>query len=176
MRTTQSTYSTLDHPSVHLTVRDDPEVSAGSAPIIEIVPLSSGGATRRLQAMPRGDAPNVFHALSDPLPAGSYVARLVRTRGARPAERNFEVTEPIQELLDLRARPFLMQRIAQDSGGAVLGDGAAEQIRKAYVEHWEARHPDDFRRTPAWDRTAFLLALVAVMGAAWLVRRRGGLV
>jgi hypothetical protein len=69
-----------------------------------------------------------------------------------------------------------MKQLAEMSGGAVLGDRPAEQVRKAYLDYWKERHPEEFHREPAWDRFGCLAALAAAAGALWLIRRRGGLV
>jgi hypothetical protein len=186
LRATQTVYTALDRVVMQLAVRDDPEVSPDSTPLIAIRSGTDGRAVDTVAAMPTGGAPGIFRATTGPLPIGPYVAELVRRQGERQEEAAtgaprsvrcaFDVQAPVQERLDLRARPGLMQRLAEESGGEALSDKPAEQIRTVYMEHWQARHPEEFRRTPAWDRMGFLLALAAVMGAAWVVRRRGGLI
>ncbi len=176
LRPARQLFTTQERVALQLTVRDDPEIKADSAPAVDIIDYTGGAVRARLQAVPDGQTPGLFNVAGDPLPAGAYLARLERGADARPVTCAFDVTEPRQERLDLRSRPGLMKMLAQESGGVVLGDDAAGQIRKSYVEHWQEQHPDEFQKTPAWDRTIFLLSLAAVMAATWLVRRRGGLV
>jgi hypothetical protein len=173
LRTAQTTFTNLDTVVLQLAVRDDPEVAPGSAPLMEV---RGSGPTQRLSALPGGETPGVFLASCGPLPTGSYVASLLRRGDAHPVRCAFDVQEPVAERLDLRARQGLMRRLSEESEGAVLGDSPAAQIRKAYTDYWALRHPEQFRRTPAWDRTSVLLALAGIMGATWMVRRRGGLV
>ncbi len=176
LRPAQQLFTTQERISLQLTVRDDPEIKPDSAPAVDIVDFSGGDVRARLQAVPDGQTAGLFNVTGDPLPAGAYLAKLERKPGARPVTCAFDVTEPRQERLDLRSRPGLMKMLAEESGGVVLGDDAAGQIRKSYVQHWQEQHPDEFQKTPAWDRTIFLLSLAAAMTATWLVRRRGGLV
>ena len=176
LRPARQLFTTQERVALQLTVRDDPEIKADSAPAVDIIDYTGGAVRARLQAVPDGQTPGLFNVVGDPLPAGAYLARLERGADARPVTCAFDVTEPRQERLDLRSRPGLMKMLAEESGGVVLGDDAAGQIRKSYVEHWQEQHPDEFQKTPAWDRTIFLLSLAAVMAATWLVRRRGGLV
>ena len=194
LRASQTTFTEMDPPSLFLMTRNDPEIGAeNSAPTVEIRSLTDpqGFPPRRVACAPAGARENLYRATCGPLPVGAYVARLERARGGgnsapdashgsgsppRSVECAFDVTEPTAEWLDLRARPGLMKQLAELSGGAVLGDRPAEQVRKTYLEYWKERHPEEFHREPAWDRTAFLVALAAVAGALWIVRRRGGLV
>ena len=176
LKPTQRAYTNLERVVLHLTVRDDPDISPDAAPLIAVRDAASGQEVRRVTGLPRGETPGVFRATTEPLPIGSYVAELVRPDGTRDARCAFEVRAPAQERLELRARPGLMRRLAEDSGGDVLTENPAGRIRSVYMERWRARHPEEFRRTPAWDRLSVLLALAAVMGAAWVVRRRGGLI
>jgi hypothetical protein len=80
------------------------------------------------------------------------------------------------EQLDLQARPELMARLAADGGGAVLGDDPAGQVRQLFKEHLARTRPPRYERATAWDRPWVLLAVFALWGAAWAVRRSGGLV
>lgn len=175
LRSVRGTYTTLERPAVQLLVRSDPEVRADSAPLIELS-NAAGDDVRRLSALPGSEEPGVFRASCDPLPQGAYVAKLVRTGAAHPVQCALEVKEPVAERLDLRARDGVMRRLAEESEGAVLTDDPAGQVREACVARWTERHPEEFRRTPVWDRLAVLLALAGVMVSAWVVRRRGGLV
>lgn len=183
LRASQTTFTEMDSPSLFLMTRNDPEIGAeNSAPTVAIRSMTDpqGFPPRRVACAPAGARENLYRATCGPLPVGAYVAQLERVRGAgsppRSVECAFDVTEPTAEWLDLRARPGLMKQIAEQSGGAVLGDRPAEQVSKTYLEYWKERHPEQFHREPAWDRTACLVALAAVAGALWILRRRGGLV
>jgi hypothetical protein len=194
LRASQTTFTEMDSPSLFLMTRNDPEIGVeNSAPTVEICSLTDpkGFPPRKVACVPAGASENLYRATCGPLPVGAYMAQLERARGGgsfaptashsngpspRSVECAFDVTEPAAELLDLRARPGLMKQLAEQSGGAVLGDHAAERVRKTYLEYWKERHPEEFHREPAWDRTGCLVALAAVAGALWIVRRRGGLI
>ena len=174
LRATQRAYTVLDRVHLQLVVRAGSELAQQGAAVIEL--KGPSGEELQLQAMPEGGSEGVFAASGGPLPQGTYVARLAGRGAEEPVQCAFEVTQPMEERLDLQARPALMRMLAEESGAEVLGDRPAGQIRNAYVEQWRERHPDQFHRTPLWDRLPFMLGLVALMGAAWLVRRRGGLI
>jgi hypothetical protein len=180
LRPGRQLFTTQERIALQLTVREDPEIKADSAPAVDIMDYAAGAATgaprARLQAVPDAATAGLFNVTGDPLPAGAYLARLVRTGKGGPVACAFDVSEPRQERLDLRSRPGLMRMLAEESGGIVLTDDPAGQVRKSYIEHWREQHPDEFQKTPAWDRSVFLLSLACVMAATWLVRRRGGLV
>jgi len=177
LRPARTTFSELEGIVLYLIVRKEAAVAAGSLPVIEIRSRASGPgeAWRRLSCV-AGKTARVFRATCAPLETGAYVARLVREGEGHAVQCAFDVIEPAAERLDLRSRRGLMKRLAEESGGAVLAEQPAEQVRKTYLEYWKERHPEEFVRTPAWDRSGLLLSLVAILAAVWVVRRRGGLV
>jgi len=112
-----------------------------------------------------------------PLPEGRYQARVAGAGAADPsAATAFEVRNLSDERLDLKARPDLMSRLAEESGGAVLTGTDPAELAKALGEHWERTRSRQVRRVPAWDR-AWVLALVfALWATAWGLRRSAGLI
>src|SRR5262249_19535444 len=88
----------------------------------------------------------------------------------------FDVRSLFDEQLDLKARPDLMARIAQDSGGAVLQGSDPREVLAQFVQHREQSRPVRVQRLAAWDRWWVLLTLFGLWGVSWLLRRSGGLV
>ena len=78
--------------------------------------------------------------------------------------------------LDLKARPDLMARIAQSTGGMELQASDPGEIAEAFVAHFEKSRPERIRRTTAWDRWWVLAGTLLLWTAAWSLRRQSGLV
>jgi hypothetical protein len=110
------------------------------------------------------------------LPEGHYTARVLgSSAGESQADTTFDVCNFSDEQLDLQARPDLMARIARESGGSVLESGTAAEIVEQVQAQLDRARPYRVQRFPAWDRWWVLLGVIAVWGAAWALRRSGGL-
>ena len=81
-----------------------------------------------------------------------------------------------EEQLNLAARPDLMKRIADDSGGAAIEDDNLAAIEQQFTQHMEKTRPAAIHRTSAWDRAWVLLAVLSLWAITWAIRRSGGLV
>ena len=112
------------------------------------------------------------------LPEGRYQVRVAGTpETSDPAGRTvFDVRSSFEEQLDLRARPDLMARIAQESGGAVLEGARPSDLLDQFQQHRERSRPQRIHRLSAWDRWWVLLTVLGVWCAAWSLRRSGGLI
>jgi hypothetical protein len=112
------------------------------------------------------------------LPEGRYVAKAA---GAKADDASavavLEVRNVSEEQLDLRARPDLMQRIADDSGGTVLSsDDVANELAAKFKQHLARTRPTQVEHVPAWDHWWAMIGLILVWGASWAMRRASGLV
>ncbi|MEP0843978.1 MAG: hypothetical protein HRF43_14840 [Phycisphaerae bacterium] len=165
------------------------EAPAGALPQVELI--GPDGQARTLTAAALKDEPGTYRVLMGRLPVGRYELRAAaaagrpatrRAAGTRPAAEGgeestlFEVAAPIDEQLDLNARPDLMARIADESGGAVLAEASAVEIRERFREHTQAHRPPRIRRTSVWDRWWAMLLVFATWTAGWALRRSGGLI
>ena len=116
------------------------------------------------------------------LPEGLYQVRLLAPAqataetGDAALKSVFDVRNVSTEQLDLQARPDLMARIAADSGGSPLGPDAVGQLRREFERYRTVDRPPQTTRTTAWDRWWVFVGLITVWGAAWALRRSGGLV
>jgi hypothetical protein len=153
---------------------------AGDPAKLPAIELSAEGAAtpaRSFQPAPFGDEPGVYRGDFGQLPEGRYHARLAGAAADDTSQQVvFDVRRYDQEQLDLQARPALMARIAQDSGGAVLGSDPVGELSKAFHDHEAKAHPPQFERSQAWDRPWILLAVLGTWAVSWFVRRSGGLV
>lgn len=157
--------------SATLLVRE--ETNAAAIPSIE---LRGSGPPRTVQPVPLGDSPGAYRVPFGPLPEGRYEARVAGTAGQGATATLFDVRTASDEALDLQARPELMQRIAQESGGSVVPAASAEQTVLQFHPDQDHQQAQRVRRTPAWDRWWVLLAIWTVWGIAWAVRRSSGLI
>ena len=111
------------------------------------------------------------------LPEGRYRASIVGAGSEDSFSRTvFDVRALGEEELQLTARPELMQRIADESGGSVLGENPVGELLQRFSEHQARTHPPRSRQSSAWDRWWILAGILGIWTASWWIRRAGGLV
>jgi hypothetical protein len=174
LRTDKVTFSTTETCSATLLIRE--EARAAALPTIELTG-DALPAPKTLSPAPLGDEPGTYRVVFDKLPEGRYHARVGGDADPDVARQTtFDVRSFLEEKLDVRARPDLMQRIAAESGAAVLGDDPAKQIATHFAAHLARSRPPRVTRLSAWDRWWLLVGVFALWTAAWGLRRGGGLV
>jgi hypothetical protein len=172
LRADQLSFTTAQAAAATLRVRD----ATSKAPGVELQ-AENQVAGKPFAPVALKDEPDTFRVVFGKLPPGGYRARATgRSPGGIASETMFVVTNPIDEPLDLKARPELMARIAEASGGAVLGEAGPEEITARFQEHQALARTVNVRRTTAWDRWWVLAAVFAVWGTTWGLRRSGGLI
>lgn len=149
--------------------------------VVPKVRLDSGeGESREFIARPVGQQPGVYRFDFGQLEVGQYTATVtnVMTADARTSDVRtaFDVRQRSVEMLDLDARPDLMRRIAEASGGAVLESVDADRLAKQFREHLQRARPPQYQRESLWDRWWVMMATVGTWAATWLLRRRSGMV
>ena len=172
LRSDRVTFFTEEPASATLLVRD--EAVAAGIPDIELK-TGDGKAAGTFKPSPSGDEPGVYRVLFGQLPAGQYTAAAGGGQDAA-ASIAFDVRINAAEQLDVAARPDLMAKIAEGSGGAVLSGADSADIAQRFQQHLAKSRPVQIRQIPLWDRTWVLVAIVACWGLAWGIRRAGGLV
>lgn len=147
----------------------------GKPPEIELVGPTPTSKPQRFVPVPLEEDPNGFRVSFGKLPEGTYRAQVVGRDDLRTA---FDVRRDLREQLDVRARPDLLARIAEVSGGAVLeaapGESGADDVRRKLAEHQERTRPREVRRRTAWDRWWVLIGIASVWGWSWARRRSAG--
>jgi hypothetical protein len=135
--------------------------------------ISGGGKTTEVEPRPRGDS---FVAQAGPFPPGTYRVTLSNNVG-KPSElaQSIEVVSASVENRELSADPATMRRLAEVSGGAVVGGSDVARMADVF-KHWEARRELTHRQRPLWDRWWMLAAMLGVLGAEWWWRRQEGLI
>jgi hypothetical protein len=167
-------YSTTETASATLLLR---EPTAGDdLPAVRLTG-DSLDEPQTLAPRPVGDEPGVYQVAFEDLPAGQYQAQTLDADG-QPlgGPTAFDVRSPWTERLDVDAQRELIERVAAQSGGALLKGDDPEALATAFEEHLKRSHPPQVRRTMAWDRAWVLLLIIAAWAACWGVRRSSGLV
>ena len=176
LRADKAVFGTGEAATATLLLRRD--ATAGNPPKIDLE-----GATpqtkKQFTPVASGEELGTFRVVFGPLPEGRYRARIVRndkSAGTASDEIAFDVRGFAEEQLDRAARPDLMARIAQESGGAVLATGSAAELITQLEASGARGRTERVLRYPAWDRWWLLAAIVASWATAWMLRRRAGLV
>jgi hypothetical protein len=172
LRSDKVTFGTTENCSATLLLRD---AAAGQVPTVEL----TGDALPTPQTVtpvPLGDEPDTYRVPFGKLPDGRYQARIVAEGNDVAWQTTFDVRSLLEEQLDVRARPDIMERIAADSGGAVLGPSAASEIATHFRAHLARSRPPRVTRITAWDRWWLLTTVLALWTVAWGLRRSGGLI
>jgi hypothetical protein len=177
LRTDRVTYTAGESVSALLLRRDD----SGAAKTLEVeLTGEDGGPSGKFPAVPLGDEPGVYRVPFGTLPEGRYRAAIVAPSGQRNDNSTttvaFDVRSNAAEQLDVEARPDLMARIAEQSGGAVLASHEADSLGEKFREHLARSRPERVRRITAWDRWWILMGVFVIWGTAWGLRRSSGLV
>jgi hypothetical protein len=170
------TFSTTERASATLLMRE--EAARGRIPSVEL----TGTAIDRPETcapVATGDNPGVFRVDFGRLPEGRYEAKILghkEDEDDQSGRITFDVRSFAEERLDLQARPDLMARIASDSGGAVIESDPASEIHHSFQSYIARSRPSRVTRATAWDRWWVFVGIMVVWGAAWGLRRSGGLV
>lgn len=172
IRSERLSITTAEVAAASLRVRD----SGGMVPMVE---LFADGQTQGRSFTPVAvkDEPGTFRVVFGRLSPGSYRIRAgLPTGGDSISETVLVVSDPVREPLDLDARPDLMARIADWTGGAVLREASPEEIVARFREHQDLTRMVNVGRTTAWDRWWVLLVVLVLWGTSWALRRSGGLI
>jgi hypothetical protein len=174
LRTDQVTFGSNEPATATLLVRR--EAALGQIPHVELTSDAIEGI-RSVSAVPEGDGLGVYRLMFGELPEGRYQARIAGQSPEKSGSQTvFDVRRLMEEQLDLKARPELMERIATNTGGIELKGNASSEIAEAFKSHLERARPERIRRTIAWDRWWVMLGMIGVWATAWGLRRRSGLV
>jgi hypothetical protein len=152
------------------------ESAAGDVPLVELK-RADGTIVGSFTPAAMGDEPGVYRIAFGRLAEGTYEAALVgHTAGATETSIGLDVRPNFTEQLDTAARPDLLARMAEESGGALLPEGSGKEIARQFQEHLSRSRPMQVREITAWDRWWMLLIVVGLWGVAWGLRRARGLI
>lgn len=176
LRSDRVAYGVNDPVSTTLLIR--PEAERRGVPTVELI-SGSGTTVGQFTPVPLGEEPGVYRIAFGVLPAGNYRATAVGRDGetltGSGATLAFDVRSFSREQLDVQARPDVMARIAEESGGAVLTRESVESFEEQFQRHAARSRPEQYRRLTAWDRWWVLLGVIGAWSVAWGLRRSAGL-
>lgn len=172
LRVDRATFSTEEPATATYLVRTQADNT--EPPVFELK-NSEDKSLGQFKPAPLGDEPGVYRLLFGSLPPGQY-----KVSGGDAADPTlsiaFDVRASAAEQLDISARPDLLAKIAQESGGAALAPEKASEIGQIFSQQLAKSRPLQIRRIPLWDKVWVLLAVVGCWASAWGIRRAGGLI
>lgn len=149
----------------------------GRSDLTVLLEPTEGPLPRRISPAASGLDETVFRVDFGDLPVGYYTAAVVRGADDEVlAETAMEVRDPWYESLDVDARPDLMRRIAQLSGGEVIDPDDVPRLVEKFTRRLEENRPTKMVRTTMWDRPPVLMLILSGWIGTWIVRRRIGLI
>ncbi|MDP6763825.1 MAG: hypothetical protein QF860_13275 [Planctomycetota bacterium] len=102
---------------------------------------------------------------------GSYQA-WIEVAEERVTSAEFEVLLPSRENADPSPDPETMAAVATLTGGLSVSLGELDRLAPAFPGGEERREPLSSRLEDAWDHWGTLLAVLAVLCAEWILRKR----
>jgi hypothetical protein len=132
---------------------------------------------RRITPSPIATGGELFRADFGTLDIGYYTASVVQGSSDKVlAETAIEVRDPWFERLELDARPDVMRRISDISGGRCLRPDQVTNLAEQFRERLAESRQQQEVRTTLWDRPLVLVTVLSAWLCCWIVRRRSGLV
>jgi uncharacterized membrane protein len=102
---------------------------------------------------------------------GSYQA-WIEVAKERVTSTEFEVVLPSRENVDPSPDPATLTAVASLTGGRSVSLGHIDRLAAAFPGGEERREPISSRLEDAWDHWGTLLAVLAVLAAEWILRKR----
>ena len=163
--------------SVSAVVLRRPELDAAEIPSVKLID-ADGQLVQTVQPIPVGEELGVYQVFIGALPVGHYQTQLETVEAGEPVTKSvhFDVRPDLREQLEVSARPDLMQRIAEISGGEALAPADLGTLAEKFNTHIEQSRPVQYQRNTAWDRWWVLTAVLVIWSVTWGLRRRTGLV
>jgi hypothetical protein len=150
---------------------------SGVSANVDMAIIGPSGVSANVDMAPVPDAPGSFQAEWAADQAGSYLTEVVARRGEQPLSRDvltFQRLDGVAESFHTDQNRELLSRLASQTGGKYwrpqdLGDLPDEvAFSEAGVTTREVRE--------LWNMPIFLLAIVLLRFAEWLLRRKWGIV
>jgi hypothetical protein len=178
IRSDRATFLTGDRATATVLLSSDSEFRNASDQTSLEVLLESPGLRlpRRVTPSPTGSGDGLFRADFGTLDVGYYTASVVGDKDKVLSETAIEVRDPWFERLELDARPDVMRRVAQISGGEAIDITKVSDITERFRNRVAEGRQTKEIRTTLWDRPIVLVTVLSAWLCCWIVRRRSGLV
>ncbi|MEQ9407357.1 MAG: hypothetical protein RIK87_06500 [Fuerstiella sp.] len=154
-----------------------PELDNAELPPVTLMD-DAGRLLQSVQPIPVGEELGVYQVFFGSLPVGHYQAQLSTEQSGATNTRtvHFDVQPDLREKLEVSARPDLMGRIAEISGGESIAVDQLSSLGSRIRTHLQESRPVQYQRQTAWDRWWVLGTILVVWSVTWGLRRRTGLV
>jgi hypothetical protein len=136
---------------------------------VELAVEREGARVGSVQMGPLEGEPGVYTGVFYPRQYGTFelVHRLAEGQEVR---EHFRVERPAEELRDVTLARTALRRIAETSGGSYVRPEELARLPEQLPEAGETIiEPGEPR--PLWDRAWLLVALIALLGGEWLLRK-----
>jgi hypothetical protein len=147
---------------------------AGAAPEVWLMPPA--GAAVKAEVWPVDAAGLRWEARVKPAIEGVHGVELRRPGGAAPVKARLAAYDPSEEAADVSARPEVLRRLCEATGGRLLERDAGPAFLDVVRDAGRADAPaagEGLRSDPA--RPTWLMWLALALGGEWWLRRRWGL-
>jgi len=152
-----------------------PDWRPSEAERVEVEVADPEGTTRTVTLEADPARPGTYGGEIELDQPGGYSA-WVELEGRRASTTAFEVVLPSKENADPSPDPQRLAAAARVSGGTSVEVGRWRELLEVFEEGRERREPMNASLEDFWDRWAVLLALLAVLAAEWLLRKRAELI
>jgi uncharacterized membrane protein len=157
-------------------VRDKAYLSAPDARVGARI-LGPGGAAAEVELSPVPNEAGRFRAAWTAATPGVYVAEVTARRGAEELGRDvvaFQRLDGVMESFHTQQNRELLERLAASTGGRYWRPNEVGALARAIP--YSAAGLTIERTEELWNMPVVFLALLALRGAEWLLRRRWGIV
>ncbi|MFO1063020.1 MAG: vWA domain-containing protein [Pirellulales bacterium] len=179
IRSDRAVFLAGDRVTASVVLRDVSQFQDESGRLDLAVLLQSvdGSLPKRFSIAPAGDDEELYQVDFGSLDVGNYTAQVVQgSKDTVIALTPIEVRDPWFESLEVDARPDLMRKVSQLSGGSELRPVDVKSLVAKFNERLAESRADKVIRKTLWDRPLVLLVILGGWITTWIVRRQSGLV
>ncbi len=174
LETDRSVYPVNNQCRLYAHVMDD-NFEPVTQPVFEVYVKSiTGGEEKTLVSLrPDSSQPGLYEGYFTPPQPGRYLLEANENDIQISSTTEFQVSDVQQELLDTSMRPDDLQRIADLTGGKMLGIRDLNKLND--LINGEPVTITQRSERPLWDNMFVILLLAGLLGAEWITRRRHNL-
>ena len=170
----RSSYSLDERVTLEARVLDE-DFRPSDRPLQELKLAEADGTEREISAPLVPGREGVYRTSLDLGRPGLYRA-WIEVGGEQIATTEFEVLVPSRESADPSPDPEVLAAMAQISGGRALSLASIAALEAEFPGNEERREPISSHLEDAWDNWLTLLAVLSLLSAEWVLRKRFQLV
>ncbi|MEW6355358.1 MAG: hypothetical protein AB1696_03455 [Planctomycetota bacterium] len=170
-QTSAMSYSMGDEVTFYVRTRSPGQDAA--EPRVEV--REPNGKTQAIALYSDPDLPGAYTGSYFPRQQGEHVGVLKQIGSKEDLTTRFTVYADALEDLRCAAKPAVMKRLAELSGGATIPPDQLDSLR-GLLQAREGERQKDVQLAEIWDRNPVFWMIAALFGIEWFLRRRGGLI